>query len=78
MSRKASIFHFLDIVNKNSYYIYLYEAKLIIAIKLLSKETGMPVLVAEDALSCVGEGTGRSLENIELLQRVVMTTKKLK
>lgn len=46
--------------------------------KLLSKETGMPVLVSEDALSCVGEGTGRSLENIELLKRVVMTTKKLK
>ncbi len=46
--------------------------------KLLSKETGMPVLVSEDALSCVGEGTGRSLENIELLQRVVITSKKLK
>ena len=46
--------------------------------KLLSHETGMPVLVAEDALSCVGEGTGRSLENIELLKRVVMTTKKLR
>lgn len=46
--------------------------------KLLSKETGMPVLVSDDALSCVGEGTGRSLENIELLKRVVMTTKKLK
>ena len=46
--------------------------------KLLSKETGMPVLVSEDALSCVGEGTGKSLENIELLKRVVMTTKKLK
>ena len=45
--------------------------------KLLSHETGMPVLVSEDALSCVGEGTGRSLENIELLKRVVMTTKKL-
>ena len=44
--------------------------------KLLSHETGMPVLVSEDALSCVGEGTGRSLENIELLKRVVMTTKK--
>ena len=29
--------------------------------KLLSHETGMPVLVSEDALSCVGEGTGRSL-----------------
>ena len=45
--------------------------------KLLSKETGMPVLVSEDALSCVGEGTGKSLENIELLKRVVMTSKKL-
>ena len=46
--------------------------------KLLSHETGMPVLVSEDALSCVGEGTGRSLENIELLKRVVMTTKMLR
>jgi rod shape-determining protein MreB len=46
--------------------------------KLLSHETGMPVLVSEDALSCVGEGTGRSLENIELLKRVVMTSKKLR
>ena len=46
--------------------------------KLLSHVTGMPVLVSEDALSCVGEGTGRSLENIELLKRVVMTTKKLR
>ena len=46
--------------------------------KLLSRETGMPVLVSEEALSCVGEGTGKSLENIELLKRVVMTTKKLR
>jgi rod shape-determining protein MreB len=46
--------------------------------KLLSHETGMPVLVAEDALSCVGEGTGKSLESIELLKRVVMTPKKLR
>ncbi|SFT71563.1 rod shape-determining protein MreB [Selenomonas sp. GACV-9] len=46
--------------------------------KLLSHETGMPVLVSEDALSCVGEGTGKSLENIELLKRVVMTSKKLR
>ena len=45
--------------------------------RLLANETGMPVLVSEDALSCVGEGTGRSLENIELLKRVVMTSKKL-
>ena len=46
--------------------------------KLLSHETGMPVLVSEDALSCVGVGGGRSLEKIELLKRVVMTTKKLR
>ena len=46
--------------------------------KLLSHETGMPVLVSEDALSCVGEGTGRTLENIGLLKNVVMASKKLK
>ena len=46
--------------------------------KLLSHETGMPVLIAEDPLSCVGEGTGKSLENIELLKRVVMISKKLR
>ena len=46
--------------------------------KLISTETGMPVLVAEDALSCVGEGTGKSLENLTLLKRVVMTSKKLR
>ena len=45
--------------------------------RLLAKETGMPVLVSEDALSCVGEGTGLSLENLNLLKRVVITSKKL-
>ena len=46
--------------------------------KLISKETGMPVLVSDDPLSCVGEGTGRVLENLNLLKRVVITSKKLK
>lgn len=46
--------------------------------KLISSETGMPVMVADDALSCVGEGTGKSLENLTLLKRVVMTSKKIK
>lgn len=45
---------------------------------LLSQETGMPVLIADDALSCVGMGTGKSLENIELLKRVIMPTRKLR
>ncbi|MBQ5759032.1 MAG: rod shape-determining protein [Schwartzia sp.] len=46
--------------------------------RLLSHETGIPVLVSEDALSCVGEGTGRALENIDLLKRVVMTANKIR
>ena len=46
--------------------------------KLIAKETGMPVIIADDALSCVGEGTGKSLENMNLLKRVVMTPKKLR
>ena len=46
--------------------------------KLIAKETGMPVIVADDPLSCVGEGTGRSLEDLNLLKRVVMVSKKAK
>ena len=45
--------------------------------KLLSQETGMPVIIAEDQLSCVGEGTGKSLENINLLNNVIISDKKL-
>ncbi len=44
---------------------------------LLSKETGMPVHIAEDALSCVAIGTGKALESIEILKRVMMSPKKL-
>ncbi|RXT14720.1 rod shape-determining protein [Ammoniphilus sp. CFH 90114] len=36
--------------------------------KLLSDETGMPVLVAENALDCVAIGTGRALENLHLFK----------
>lgn len=46
--------------------------------RLLSKETGMPVHISDDALSCVGEGTGKSLESIELLKRIMMSPKKLR
>ena len=46
--------------------------------KLIAKETGMPVIVADDPLVCVGEGTGRALENINLLKRVVMSSKKIR
>lgn len=36
--------------------------------RLLSDETGVPVVIAEDALSCVAIGTGMALENLEYLQ----------
>jgi len=36
--------------------------------KLLSRETGMPVMVAENPLDCVAIGTGRALEHIHLFK----------
>ncbi|MEI7025238.1 rod shape-determining protein [Paenibacillus sp. y28] len=36
--------------------------------KLLSSETGMPVIVADNPLDCVAIGTGRALENIHLFK----------
>lgn len=38
--------------------------------KRLEKETGLPVNIADDPLSCVAEGTGMTLANISLLKRV--------
>lgn len=35
--------------------------------KLLEKETGIKVNIAEDAISCVAVGTGKALENIDFL-----------
>ncbi|MDQ0878018.1 MreB/Mrl family cell shape determining protein [Paenibacillus sp. V4I3] len=36
--------------------------------RLLARETGMPVLVADNPLDCVAIGTGRALENIHLFK----------
>jgi rod shape-determining protein MreB and related proteins len=36
--------------------------------KLLAKETGMPVVVAENPLDCVAIGTGKALDNIHLFK----------
>ncbi|MHB1421229.1 MAG: rod shape-determining protein [Bacillota bacterium] len=45
--------------------------------KLVSEETGMPVHLAEDPLSAVAIGTGKVLENIEVLKRVLIPVKRL-
>lgn len=44
--------------------------------KLLTRETGMPVIVAEDALSCVAKGTGIVAEDLETMRRVTMASSK--
>ncbi|MGL4854481.1 MAG: rod shape-determining protein [Lentisphaeria bacterium] len=42
--------------------------------KLISEETGLPVTVAEDALSCVANGTGKMLEEIDLLAKTASSS----
>jgi rod shape-determining protein MreB len=44
--------------------------------RLIARETGMPVFVAENALDCVAIGTGRALENIHLFKKHNDYTKK--
>ena len=39
--------------------------------KLISKETGLPVTVADDPLACVAIGTGRALDNEELFSTML-------
>lgn len=46
--------------------------------KLISKETGMPVHVANEPLNCVALGTGMVLENIDKLRSVLISSQKLK
>jgi rod shape-determining protein MreB len=39
--------------------------------KLISQDTGLPVTIADDPLSCVAIGTGRALENENVFNYVV-------
>jgi len=45
---------------------------------LLTKEIGMPVHIAEDPLICVAIGTGKALESIDLLKKVLLKPKNLR
>lgn len=45
--------------------------------QLVSEQTGIPVHLADDPLLCVAYGTGRVLENISILRRVLIQPKKL-
>lgn len=41
--------------------------------KLINQRTGIPVKVAEDAVSCVAIGTGKALESIDILENGLIT-----
>ena len=43
--------------------------------RLLSKETGMPVFVSDEALNCVALGTGSAVENVDVYKKGFMTSK---
>jgi rod shape-determining protein MreB len=45
--------------------------------KLVARETGMPVYIAEDPLDCVVLGAGKALSEIDLLRRVAMSPRKV-
>ena len=42
--------------------------------RLVSKETGMPVMIAENPLDCVAVGTGKVLNEIATLRKVLLST----
>lgn len=42
--------------------------------KVISQETNMPVLVAEDPLDCVAIGTGKALDNIDIFKKNFSST----
>lgn len=44
--------------------------------RLISQETGMPVVVAEDTLDCVVLGAGKVLKEMDLLKRISLNNKK--
>ena len=45
--------------------------------RLLAEETGMPVQVAEDPLTCVARGTGATLESLNLLSSVLISNRRV-
>lgn len=42
--------------------------------KLLSRETGVPVFVSDEALACVAYGTGKAAENMEFLKKSAVSS----
>lgn len=45
--------------------------------RLVSNETGMPVYLSDEPLHCVVRGTGKALDEIETIRRILITPKKI-
>ena len=45
----------------------------LIVLLLISKETGLPVIIAEDPLSCVAIGTGKALDQEETFSAMLVS-----
>ena len=45
--------------------------------RIIIKETGMPVNLAESPLDCVANGTGMALDSIEVLKKTLYTSKRI-
>jgi rod shape-determining protein MreB len=43
--------------------------------QLLSRATGVPAYVADEALLCVARGTGIALENLDAYKRSILATR---
>jgi rod shape-determining protein MreB len=41
--------------------------------KLLREESGLPITVTEDPLSTVALGSGKALDSLEILKKVIIT-----
>ena len=46
--------------------------------KLIERETGMPVHIAENPLDCVALGTGKVLDNINMLRDLLSDDPKIR
>jgi len=46
--------------------------------KLIQEKTGINVIIADDAVSCVALGTGKALDNMEAIEKSVTSEMKMK